>query len=134
MPAVQLRGTYIVEVTGRQMGKRRDYHVVPSPRGGWTIRREGAEGTSGHFDRKSDAMDRGRDLAREHRSELIEHGKDGRIRDRASYGKDAHPPKGGSHSAAPKGYGALRGKFALRADVDTTRPIYEQSTRSRKAR
>lgn len=48
------------------MSRKRDYHVVPnSDRGGWDLRREGADRASGHFDRKSEAMDRGRDLARE---------------------------------------------------------------------
>ena len=44
------------------MSKKRDDHVVPnSDRGGWDVKREGADRASGHFDRKTDAMDRGRD-------------------------------------------------------------------------
>ena len=59
--------------------------------GGWDVRREGAERASGHFERKSDAMERGRELARDRKSELVEHGKDGRIQDSDSYGRDPNP-------------------------------------------
>lgn len=74
---------------------KRDYHVVPnSGRGGWDVRREGASRSSGHFDRKSDAMERGRDLARTNQTELVEHGRDGRIQDSDSYGNDPRRSRG----------------------------------------
>ena len=77
---------------------RRDDHVVPkSDRGGWDVKREGAERASDHFERKSDAMQRGRDLAREHKAELVEHGRNGRIQDSDSYGDDPNPPKDRKH-------------------------------------
>lgn len=80
------------------MAGKRDYHVVPnSDRGGWDVKREGADRSSGHFDRKSDAMERGRDLARERRTELVEHGRNGRIRDSDSYGNDPLPPRDRKH-------------------------------------
>jgi uncharacterized protein YdaT len=73
---------------------KRDYHVVPNnDRGGWDVKRERADRASDHFDRKSDAMERGRELARDHKTELVEHGRDGRIRDSDSYGNDPNPPK-----------------------------------------
>jgi hypothetical protein len=81
-----------------RMSKKDDYHVVPnSDRGGWDVKREGADRSSGHFDRKSDAMDRGRDLARENKTELVEHGRDGRIQDSDSYGNDPNPPRDKKH-------------------------------------
>jgi len=77
---------------------KRDYHVVPNKdRGGWDVKRERAERASGHFNRKPDAMERGRDLAREHNTELVEHGRDGRIQDSDSYGNDPNPPKDKKH-------------------------------------
>jgi len=80
------------------MTSKRDYHVVPNKdRGGWDVKREGADRASGHFDRKSDAMDRGRDLARDQRTELVEHGRNGRIQDSDSYGRDPYPPKDNKH-------------------------------------
>jgi hypothetical protein len=80
------------------MSRKKDYHVVPnSDRGGWDVRREGADRSSGHFERKTDAMDRGRDLARERRTELVEHGRNGRIQDSDSYGNDPNPPRDQKH-------------------------------------
>lgn len=77
---------------------KRDYHVVPNKgRGGWDVKRERGERASGHFDRKSDAMEHGRHLAREQKTELVEHGRDGRIQDSDSYGNDPNPPKDKKH-------------------------------------
>lgn len=77
---------------------KKDYHVVPnSNRGGWDVKREGADRSSGFYERKSEAMERGRELAKEQRTELVEHGRDGRIQDSDSYGKDPNPPKDGKH-------------------------------------
>ena len=73
---------------------KKDYHVVPNKdRGGWDVKREGADRVSSHHERKSDAMERGRDLARDRKTELVEHGRDGRIRDSDSYGNDPLPPR-----------------------------------------
>lgn len=79
------------------MPEKQDYHVVPNASGGWDVKREGAERASGHFERKSDAMERGRELARDRKTELVEHGKDGRIQDTDSYGRDPNPPKDRKH-------------------------------------
>ena len=52
------------------MTTKRDYHVVPnSDRGGWDVKREGAERAS-DLSRKEDAMERGRRLPRERRLNL----------------------------------------------------------------
>jgi uncharacterized protein DUF2188 len=76
------------------MPKKPDYHVVPHLEGGWDVKREGAKRSSGHFDRKTEAMERGRELARtNNKTELVEHGRDGRIRDSESYGRDPDPPE-----------------------------------------
>jgi hypothetical protein len=70
---------------------KKDIHVVPRE-GGWAVRREGARRDSSHHDRKSEALDAARSTARRERVELVEHGRDGRIRDSDSYGNDPHPP------------------------------------------
>ncbi|MBY0531312.1 MAG: DUF2188 domain-containing protein [Xanthobacteraceae bacterium] len=76
------------------MGNKRDYLVVPnSDRGGWDVKREKADRSSGHFEKKSDAMDYGRGLAKQKRTELVEHGRNGRIQDSDSYGNDPVPPR-----------------------------------------
>lgn len=75
------------------MASQKDIHVVPRENG-WAVRREGATRDSSHHERKSDALDAGRTTARRDRVELVTHGKDGRIQDSDSYGKDPFPPRG----------------------------------------
>lgn len=80
------------------MTKKPDVHVVPNKgRGGWDVTRERAERASGHYDRKSDAMDRARDLAIKDRVERVEHDRHGKIVDSDSYGNDPHPPHDKKH-------------------------------------
>jgi hypothetical protein len=67
-------------------------HVVPGD-GGWNVKVEGGFGAT-HFRTQGEAIEAGRRLARGNRSEHIVHGRDGRIRQRDSYGRDPFPPKG----------------------------------------
>ena len=76
------------------MSKRKTLHIVPNPNGGWDIKRGGGQRSSGHFDRKTDAIDRGRQISRNLRSELYIHNKNGRIGKKDSHGGDSYPPKG----------------------------------------
>ena len=68
-------------------------HVVPSG-GKWAVRRSGSERASGIFLTQDEAIERARQIAKNQGTELYIHGRDGRIRDRSSFGKDPHPPKG----------------------------------------
>jgi hypothetical protein len=45
-------------------------------------------------DTQKEAIDRGREIARNQGTELFIHGRDGQIRERDSHGNDPHPPKG----------------------------------------
>lgn len=68
-------------------------HVVP--RGGkWAVRKAGSERASGVYQTQDEAINRAREIAKNQGTELYVHGRDGRIRDRSSYGKDPYPPKG----------------------------------------
>ncbi|WP_046656927.1 DUF2188 domain-containing protein [Lysobacter capsici] len=75
---------------------KKDVHVVPHPEG-WAVKREGADRASSIHDRKADALDVGRDLARKDEVELVIHGQDGNIQDSDSYGNDPHPPRDEKH-------------------------------------
>jgi hypothetical protein len=75
---------------------KKDVHIVPRD-GGWAVRREGATRDSSHHDRKSDAVDSGRGTARRDGVELVTHGRDGRIQDSDSYGRDPFPPRDRKH-------------------------------------
>ncbi|KLN59192.1 hypothetical protein WH96_18795 [Kiloniella spongiae] len=68
-------------------------HVVPNG-GKWSVRKAGAVRVTGVYDTQKEAVDKARDIAKKQHSELYIHGRDGRIRERNSYGKDPHPPKG----------------------------------------
>ena len=117
------------------MAAKRDYHVIPSPGGGWSVRREGAQRSSGVFDRQSDAIAHARELARDSNTELVVHGKDGRIRDHNSNGPDHSPVKGHPQDRnGPKGFGSIGDKFIVRRGIDVTKPIYEQTMGDSKKR
>ncbi|MDO9529376.1 MAG: DUF2188 domain-containing protein [Syntrophales bacterium] len=72
---------------------REEHHIVPDSNGGWNIKKGGSNRSSGHFDRKQDAIDRAREVSRNQRTELIIHNKNGRISRADSHGHDPCPPK-----------------------------------------
>ncbi|MEZ6030413.1 MAG: DUF2188 domain-containing protein [Hyphomonadaceae bacterium] len=72
---------------------RKNQHVVPHP-DGWAVKSEGASRAASVHDRQSDAVSAARKTAVEHKSEMFIHGRDGRIRERNTYGRDPNPPKG----------------------------------------
>lgn len=70
------------------------HHVVPNSEGGWDIKRGGSKRSSGHADTKAKAVDIARGISRNQRTELVIHGKDGRIQSKDSHGNDPFPPRG----------------------------------------
>lgn len=73
---------------------RDTHHVVPnSERGGWDVKRGGAERASAHSETKAGAEQIGRQISQNQRTELIIHGTDGRIQRSDSHGNDPCPPK-----------------------------------------
>jgi len=72
---------------------RDEHHIVPDPEGGWNIKKDGATRSSGHFDTKQEAIDRGREISRNQETELVIHNKDGKISRSDSHGGDPCPPK-----------------------------------------
>lgn len=73
-------------------------HVVPNPdRGGWDVKADGAERSSGHFPTQQEAIDRGREiLQRAGGGELTIHNREGEIRakDTIHPGNDPRDVKG----------------------------------------
>jgi len=74
--------------------KTGSHHVVPNANGGWDVKKSGASRSSGHFDKKQDAIDAGRKISRNQGTEFYIHGKDGKIQNKDSHGNDSYPPKG----------------------------------------
>jgi len=73
----------------------KSHHVVPnSDKGGWDVKRNGADRASVHTDNKQDAIDRAREISQNQGTEMFVHNKDGRISWRDSHGNDPYPPKG----------------------------------------
>lgn len=72
---------------------KKNQHVVPKD-GGWAVRGEGNSRASSTHQTQKRAIDAAREQARKQGSEMIIHGRDGKIRERNTYGKDPHPPKG----------------------------------------
>lgn len=71
-------------------------HVVPR-NGGWAVRREGSDRITSQHDTQSEAYDAAREIARNQRTELYLHGRNGQIRARESFGNDPCPPKDQEH-------------------------------------
>ena len=73
--------------------EKKGQHIVPN-RGGWSVKRAGAPKATSTHATQAEAIEVGTRIARNQGTELYVHGRDGRIRERNSYGKDPHPPKG----------------------------------------
>jgi len=73
------------------MAKTTNIHVVHR-NDGWVVRKEGTSRATSVHQTQRDAVDAGRKIARDQSAELVIHGRDGRIRDRDSYGRDPMPP------------------------------------------
>lgn len=76
--------------------KKNNQHIIPLGNG-WAVKKEGSKKFTIITDSKNTAIKVGRQIARNQKSELIIHGKDGKIMDSDSYGNDQCPPKDRSH-------------------------------------
>lgn len=77
------------------MSKRKTYHVVPNKQGGWNVKAENASRAASNHETKSEAVERGKELAKNQPlGQIVIHKGDGTIQTEHTYGKDPHPPKG----------------------------------------
>lgn len=72
---------------------KKSQHVVKGSKGGWDVKKGGGEKASRHFETQKEAIEWGRKVAKNQKAEFYVHGKDGKIREKDSYGNDPHPPK-----------------------------------------
>ena len=77
------------------MGKNQ--HVVPRPDGNWGVKGEGNDRSSSVRPTQQGAIRDAIRIARHERSEVVIHGRDGKIRDKDSYGNDPCPPRDRNH-------------------------------------
>lgn len=71
----------------------KNQHIVPHDKG-WAVKGEGTDRASSLHQTQREAIERGREIAQNQGTELFIHGRNGRIRERDSYGRDPNPPKG----------------------------------------
>jgi hypothetical protein len=79
-----------------QMARKRHFHVVPHE-DGWAAERAGSSRAGSVHNTQAAAIEAARASARREHGEVTIHGRDGRIRDRDSYGNDPFPPKDRKH-------------------------------------
>jgi hypothetical protein len=72
---------------------KKSHHVVSNPKGGWDIKRGGSEKSTKHFDNKKNAIDAGRLISQNQKTEFVVHDKNGKISQSDSHGNDPHLPK-----------------------------------------
>lgn len=68
-------------------------HVVKRD-DGWAVRKERADRDTRRFDTQAEAIQAAREIAINQGSEVFIHDRDGKIRERNTYGDDPNPPKG----------------------------------------
>jgi uncharacterized protein YdaT len=73
--------------------KKNSQHIVKDTKGGWAVKKGGSTKATQHFDTQREAIERGREIAKNQKAELYVHGADGKIRAKDSYGADKCPPK-----------------------------------------
>ena len=76
------------------MAKQDTHHVVHNKDGGWDVKRGGGQKASHHTDTKAEAEKIAREISKNQGTELVIHGKDGKIQRKDSHGNDDYPPKG----------------------------------------
>lgn len=72
---------------------KKSQHVVPH-QDGWAVKGEGNSKATKVHDTQKDAINHAKEIAKNQESQIKIHGKDGKIRDEHTYGKDPYPPKG----------------------------------------
>lgn len=75
---------------------KKNIHIVPKGKR-WAVKKEGVEKPLSTHRTKSLADQIARMKARQAQSELVIHGRDGRIQDKDSFGGDPCPPKDKKH-------------------------------------
>lgn len=73
--------------------EKKGQHVVPGERG-WRVVKAGASRATSTHNTQVEAIDAATRIAKNQKTELYIHGRDGRIRERNSFGNDDFPPKG----------------------------------------
>lgn len=74
------------------MGKNQ--HVTPNPNGGWNVKGAGNSKSTVNVATQKEAIKIATGIAKNQKSEVVIHNREGKIREKNSYGNDPYPPKG----------------------------------------
>lgn len=74
----------------------KNQHVVPHG-GKWAVKGDGNQRATKVTTTRSAALKVARNIARNQGADVVIHGRDGRIRDKDSYGSDPFPPRDAKH-------------------------------------
>lgn len=69
-------------------------HVTKHRNGGWQVKKANASKATRRTSTQAEAITIARNIASNNNQELVIHGKNGRIRQKDSHGRDPFPPKG----------------------------------------
>ena len=69
-------------------------HVTKHPSGGWQVKGAGNSRATKRTSTQAEARSVARSIAINQKSEVVLHGRNGRIRAKDSYGNDPFPPRG----------------------------------------
>jgi len=72
----------------------KNYFVVARPEGGWAVKKGGGRKASAITSTQKEAIEIGKNLAKNSKGELTIQGKDGKFREKNSYGNDPKNIKG----------------------------------------
>ena len=76
---------------------KKDLHVTKRPDGQWQVIREKADRASSIHETQEKAIEQARETAKREGLEVVIHGRDNKIRDSDSYGRDPVPPVDKKH-------------------------------------
>lgn len=74
------------------MGKNQ--HVISNSDGGWNVKGAGNSKVTINVPTQKEAIKIATGIAKNQKSEVVIHNREGRIREKNSYGNDPYPPKG----------------------------------------
>ena len=72
---------------------KKSQHITKSE-GGWAVKGAGNKKATKILPTQKKAIEYGRQIAINQQTELVIHGRNGKIREKDSFGNDTHPPKG----------------------------------------
>lgn len=72
---------------------KKSQHVVKDTKDGWAVKKGGSTRATKIFKTQQEAIDYGRGIAKNQKAEFYIHSRDGKIREKDSYGNDPFPPK-----------------------------------------